>query len=239
MPGQDDDHEGLPGAEPADDDAGQPAADDPVAIALAQAPADVRNTPEYQALAKAARKTSRDLGRANRQLSEARTAAERERLAAEAQRQASLEETLAAELGEEGIEAFNELAELSQSNPVEAARRFKALLASTQSAPAGEPPAAPPDATPEAPVGDQANAVPPPPGAVDGSAPLQPPNEDDSLGAITDPLDKRWEETVTRNLTPATRNRVTMRERADALIGYLGSSYLKTPEIAARLRLRR
>lgn len=111
-------------------------------------------------------------------------------------------------------------------------------MAGAQSSSSSEPPAAPAN-DPEAPVDQASNAVPPPPGAVDGSAPLQPPNAEDDLAAITDPLDKKWSDTVTRNLTPATRNRVTMRERAEALIGYVGSSYLKTPEIAARLKLRR
>ena len=239
--GKDTENEGLPGAEPVEDDpAGDPPADDPVAVALAQAPAEVRNTPEYKELAKVARRQARELGRSNSALAAARGQAEADRLAAEAQRQAALESTIADVLGEDGVDAFNELAELSSSNPVEAARRFKSLMAGAQSAPAGEPPATPPANDPEA-IVDQAtsNAVPPPPGAVDGSAPLQAPNADDDLSSITDPLDKRYTDTVERNLTPSTRNRVTMRERADALIGYLGSSYLKTPEIAAKIRLRR
>lgn len=237
MPGQDDENEGLPGAESIDPPAGDPPADDPVAVALAQAPADVRNSPEYKALEKAARKTSRQLGQANRQLEAVRTQSESDRIAAEAERQAALEAALAAELGEDGIDAFNELAELSQTNPVEAARRFKALTSGVQSAPPVEPPAAEPTTETEAPV--TSNAVPPPPGAVDGSTPLQPPAQADEIKAITDPLDARWTEVVERNLTPAKRNRVTMKERAGALIGYVASAYLKSPEIQARLKSQR
>lgn len=236
MPPENADPEDLPGADT--DPAGDPPADDPVAVALAQAPADVRNSPEYRELAKVARRQARELGRSNSALAAARGQAEADRLAAEAQRQAALESTIADVLGEDGVDAFNELAELSSSNPVEAARRFKELMGSAQSAPPAEPPAAPPS-DPEAIVDQASNAVPPPPGAVDGSAPLQPPNADDDLSSITDPLDKRYMDTVERNLTPSTRNRVTMRERADALIGYVGSAYLKTPEIAAKIRLRR
>lgn len=239
MPGQDPDPEGLPGAattDPAGEpDEGKPA-DDPMAAALAQAPAEVRNSPEYKALEKVARQTARDLGRANRQLAETRSAAERERLAAEAERQTALETALEAELGEDGVAAFNTLAELSQSDPVAAARRFKEMTANAQSAPPSEPVEETPPTTPEAPVVDQASAVPPPPGGVDGNAPLQPPLAADELKAITDPLDERWQGVVDRNLTPAVRNRVTQRERAGALIGYLASSYLKTPEVIARLR---
>lgn len=234
----DDTIEDLPGGEETADEAAA-AAGDAITAALSQVPESVRNSPEFKALEKEHRKTVRKLGTATRAASAAREEAERVRLAAEAERQAALESQLNDELGEDGIAAFNELAELSTTDPVAAARRFKELMATAQSGASSEPPAADPPTDPEAPVTTPSNAVPPPPGAVDGSAPLQPPNDADDLEALTGPLDQRWATTVERNLTPATRNRVTMRERADALIGFLASSYLKTPEVAARLRLRR
>ena len=215
-------NEDLPGTEESADEAAV-AAGEAITTALAQAPASIRSSPEFRALEKEHRKTVRALGSANTALAAARTEAEQARLAAEAERQAALESQLNTELGEDGIAAFNELAELSQSDPVAAARRFKELMATAQSGAESEPPPAPPE-----PEGAAVSAsVPPPPGAtVDGGQPLgtQP---QDEIEALTKPLDARWAATVERNLTPSQRNRVTMKERADALIGFVASAYIK------------
>lgn len=228
--GDEHDLEGLPGAdgdpdgEPGGDPAGEP---DAFAAALALTPEALRNTPEFRALEKAHRKTARQLGTANRQLSAVRTQAEADRQAAEAERQAALEAHIEATLGEDGVAAFQELAELSQTDPVAAATRFAELMANAQSAPPAANGGEPTDTDPSQEALVNASVPPPPGGGVDGSAPLQPAPRQDEIEALTRPLDERYAQTVERNLSPLTRNRVTMRERAAALIGYVESAYIK------------
>lgn len=212
---------------------GSPADDsDPVASAVAavdaqlsQTPEAIRSTPEFRAVEQKLRSTARELGRSRVAEAAARTAAETARQAAEAERQAALESQLSGILGEDGIAAYQEIAELGATDPVGAARKFAELMASTAQSggqPAGEPPA-----PPTAPGGSSVPVAPPPfPGGVDGNASLIPPAGED-IAAITGALDKRYTEIVERNQDRNTRSRVTMRERSDGFIAFLGSAYLK------------
>jgi hypothetical protein len=218
----------VPPDDPPED---SPAGVDPVAEAvaavdeqLAQTPDTVRNTPEFKALEKQLRSSARKLGSARAAEMAARTEAETYRQAAEAERQAALEAQI------EGIDpaaraAYSELAELGQSDPVAAARRFAELLSAAQS---GEPPA-PPEAPPAPPAGGDtvpSQAPPPLAGGVDGNQPLtHPPGED--IAALTAGLDDQYAKVVARNQDPLERNRVTMRDRASGFIAYLGSAYVK------------
>lgn len=212
---------------------GSPAESDPVADAVAavdaqlsQTPDAIRNTPEFRAVENKLRSTARELGRSRAAEVTARAAAETARQAAEAERQAALEAQLHGILGDDGIAAYQEVADLGATDPVAAARRFAELM--TKGAQnAGQKPVDPP-ATPTAPEGAHvpAQTPPPPSGGVDANAPLMTAQGED-IAALTAQLDERYAAAVKRNQDPVTRNRVTMRERGDAMIAYLGSAYLK------------
>jgi hypothetical protein len=215
---------------PDPNDPDSPADDDPVATAiaavdaqLAQTPDAVRNTPEFKALEKQLRSSARREGQAKAAAAVARTEAETYRQAAEAQRQTALEAQIES-IDPAARAAYDELAELGQSDPVAAAKRLAELLSGAQST---EPPA-PPATPPVAPAGGTVPAQAPPPmsGGVDGNQPLtQPPGED--MAALAASLDDTYAQVVARNQDPIERNRVTMRDRAAGFIAYLGSAYVK------------
>lgn len=190
--------------------------------------ADIRNSPEYKALARQNRKLARDLGTANLTASAARTAAEEARLAAEATQQAALDAELTATLGEEGIAFWAEFAELSQTDPVAAAKRlteFRSSAAPVQSGATDGDSAANDPAAGEG--GNVPAQTPPPPSrGVDGGAPLNPGQGDDSK-AVVEALTKTYTDTVARVQDPVTRNRVTMKDRAGAFISFLGAAYVQ------------
>lgn len=195
-----------------------------VDVTLSQAPASVRETPEYKALAKQARQSAREAGESKRREVEARTEAATTRQVAEAQRQAALEAQLDDVLGQDGIAAFQELSDLSETDPVAAARMFAKLMTTAQSSLAA---AAETPTPPVAPEGTVPAKTPPPfpSGGVDGNAPLMTQGED--MEALTTKLDDRYAEVVARNQDPVTRNRVTQRERANGFISYIASAYVK------------
>lgn len=213
--------------------------DDPAASAAPASPpvliltADqARSTPEYRALEQAHRQLGREKATVETSFGEFRTQAENDRQAAEAERRAALERQLRADLGEDGIAVYQEIAELSQSDPVAAASRLAALVRTSKGqTPADAAAAAAAGSTTE---GDTVNAnasasaAPPPPSqGVDGGAPLgQASTGEDTAGLIRD-LEKTYAETVTRNQDMRSRNRVTMRDRATAMIAYLAAGYLK------------
>lgn len=190
---------------------------------LSSTPADIKASPEFKAMAKIARDNARAAGTAKAREIVARTAAEQAVQAAEAQRQAQMEAQFTDILGEDGIAAYQEFAELSETDPVGAARRFASLMAAGQTPAAG----AAAEAPPTAPEGNVPAPTPPmPSGAIDGNAPLSPPPAED-LAALTASLDARYADIVARNQDPLTRNRVTMRERAAGFIAYVGSAYVQ------------
>lgn len=207
------------------------AASDSTPASTALPAADVRNSPEYKALARQNRKLARDLGTATVSASAARTSAEEARLAAEVTQQAALDAQLTAELGEDGIAFWSEFAELSQTNPVAAAKRLTEFRASGVPAQSGATDGVPAANDPAAGEGGKVPAQTPPPPArgVDGGAPLNSAQGDDSAAVIAS-LTKTFTDTVGRVQDPITRNRVTMKDRAAGFISFLGAAYVQATD---------
>ncbi|HEY6057308.1 MAG TPA: hypothetical protein VIV06_04710 [Candidatus Limnocylindrales bacterium] len=196
------------------------------------------NSPETDALRSTIASQARELGSTRA----ARDAALREaaeiRAAAEAERQANEAQQMAAILGDDGVAAWTQMAELSQSDPLEAARYLAGLMGRGQTAPpapgaaSGQPGAGSPAQPPEAPVNGQqpaTPATPPPPlGGVDASAPLAAPTTGEDRETIAAALEAQFNDIRKRNLDPTTRNRVTMRDRASAMIAYIGAAVLRS-----------
>jgi hypothetical protein len=188
---------------------------------VAASPEAVRNSPEFRALRSKLRNEARERGRIEQQL-----AAEREaRAAAEADRMAEQEAEIRDVLGDDGVDAWNRISELSVSDPLAAARemrRFAETLAQSQ------PPEAPPPAS--APPPEEGNAAVstrtplPPVRGVGAGAPLGQSGSDNSWAAIKNDAEARFGELVEKNQNPATRNRMTMRDRAEGVITYLAGS---------------
>lgn len=197
-------------------------------------PDQIRAHPEFQALLKQNRQLAREKGSVERQFADFRTEAAEAQQAAEAERQAALERQLREQLGEDGVAVYQEIAELSQSDPFAAALR----IAELRKAPAGQTPVPAATGTPAAgepeedPVAGNANAAasaapPPPSQGLDGGAPLGQASTGEDVGQIIKDLESHYAATVARNQDMRSRNRVTMRDRASALIGYIGAAYLK------------
>lgn len=190
----------------------------------------VRNSPEFKVLERQNRELARQAGRAAREANEARAAAETARQAAEAQQQADLEQELMATLGEDGIAEYNEIVELTQSDPRAAARRMAQLVASSRAQSSGAP-AEPPTTPATEPEGGATvpPTTPPPPRGVGADASLsQPPRtEGDDYEAIAADLDRTYQGVVERVQNPETRARTTMKDRAQGFIAYVGSSVLR------------
>jgi hypothetical protein len=188
----------------------------------------VRNSPEYKVLASQNRVLARQAGQASRIAEKARTDAEQARQAAEAQQQADLEAEISTILGDDAaVAAFNEIAELTESNPRAAARRMAELVALSraQSPTTGEP-TDPPPAPPAG--GTVPPQVPAPPRGVGADAPLgQPPRAEDDHLAIANELESNYQGIVDRVQDPTTRRRVTMKDRAAGFIGYVGAAVLR------------
>jgi hypothetical protein len=208
-----------------------PAAGDPAALTGGLSPDAIRSSPEYKELQRQNRELSRQAGAATREASTARAAAEVARQAAEAQQQADLEAELVTALGEDGLAAYNEIAELSTTDPRAAARKMAALIAQAraQSQPVGgAPPTAPASPAPTVPVeGNVPSTAPPTPRGVAADAPLAPVALPDEYAQVAADLEARYAATVERVQDPTTRNRVTMKDRANAMIAYIGAAVLK------------
>lgn len=195
---------------------------------LALTPELVRGTPEYKALQRERRSDARKIGNLEAQLSAARTEAENARTAAEASTVTTQREQIRTILGDDGVTAWENIADLSSSNPVEAARQMRELglrLAQTQAA--GSPPPAGTPITPPAPPAGGTN-VPPPPstqGSLGGNAPLGQPSPDSGWDGIIAGAQADFEEIVKRNQDPLTRNRVTMKDRAKGMMAYITGAY--------------
>lgn len=214
---------------PADDQQAAPDGQEPAAPApgtVSLSPSDVKNSPEYRALQRQAREEARRRGDAEAALSQFREA----QAAAEAERLASQEARIRELLGPDGTALWNNLADLSASDPVAAAELLSRTLAQSQGA-ATPPPAAvePAPTEGEAPVTTPAGAAAPPPPMPSGaaaSAPITPP-ESNPWDAIIDSSQRHFDEVVERNQNPMTRNRVTMRDRGAAMMSFLLGSYAK------------
>lgn len=196
-----------------------PPADEPPATGPANTtlpPAAVTNSPEYRELQRQNRALARRAGSAEREAADARAAAERERQAAEAQEREAIGSEMEAILGAEGVTEWNEIAELQATDPRAAARRFAELRNRLSAAvpPTGE------EGTPTVPPAQ----TPPPPRTLDAGTPLAS-TVDTSEDEYIAGLEKRFNDVVARN--QAAPNRVTLRERADAMIAYLEAGYRK------------
>lgn len=221
MPSDDDLDEGTPGGEGTDG-----------ASSLHLTPEAVRNSPEFKALEKQNRQLARQKGTAETAAAAARTEAENVRQAAEAERQAVLSQQLISTLGESGIAAYTEIAELSATDPVAAAQRLKALMESAAQSAAPKAPEAP-TTTSEGTESNVANATsqrtpPPPSHGLDGGTPLSQGSTGEDQATVIAGLEKTYADVVARNQNFSQRNRVTMKDRANGFISYLGAAYLKS-----------
>ncbi len=209
-----------------------PAGASPTPVIDPSMPADViRNSPEYLELQRQNRSLARERGSKDTEVARLRAELERERQAAEASRAAAELAQVSAILGDDGVRAWSEIAELSQTDQVAAARRFAELMrqaASVQSgqqAAAGEAGSAPVQGGTT--VTTQVGQTPPPPAHVEASAPLGQAGATDDYATIAADLEARYAERVTQMQDPMQRNRVGMKGIADGLISYLGAAYLK------------
>lgn len=132
-------------------------------------------------------------------------------------------------LGDEaGVAAYQEIAELTASDPRAAAKRMAELIAQArvQNPAAPATPPAPP--APAAGEGTVPNQPPAPPRGVGADAPLgQPPRTEDDHLTIAAELESTYQSVVNRVQDPQTRRRVTMKDRAGAFIGYVGAAVLR------------
>jgi hypothetical protein len=218
---------------PDDDDAAG------AAPSLTLSPDAVRNSPEYKAIQRQLRTEARKNGRMEAELASVRTSSAEALQVAEAQRQQAIAEQLRDVLGEDGIDAFNEMAELSETDPVAAARKFRELAtsfaqsggdkAALEAAVAGNTEGA-------APVTGQQQTPPPVPGnTLSGDAPLgQATTGTDWDAVIADSTD-RYAKIVERNQDPVTRARVTDRDRGEGFMAWLGAAYVKGMRTVGRL----
>lgn len=184
----------------------------------------ILDSPEYKELAKQNRQLARDAGRAKAAEEAARAEAERIRLAAEATQQAAMEQQIAEILGDDGVDEWNRIAELAGAgDQVEAAKALRALMTKATGAqsPAAAAPATSANPGEGAPVTTPSGSR-----SVGADAPLSAPQGSETSQIITQ-LESNWTAAVERNQNPDTRNRMTMRDRAEALIGYVGAAYLK------------
>ena len=188
---------------------------------LAASPDAVRNSPEFRALNAKLRREARERGRIEQQL-----VTEREhRAAAEADRMAEQESEIQALLGDDGVDAWNRISELSVSDPLGAARemrRFAESLAQSQPPAAPAPAGAPPPDEGAAAVSTRTPL--PPVRGVGAGVPLGQSGNDNSWAAIKADAEARFGELVEMNQNPTTRNRVTMRHRAEGVITYLAGA---------------
>lgn len=201
----------------------------------------VRNSPEYKALQRQLRESARNQGRIEAEAAAARAEAEGVRQAAEAQRQQALFEQLRTELGEDGVAAFNEIAELSETDPVGAARKFREMAARfAQSDPSAAAIAAAAATGGTVPVPAQQQPATPAPQPVpelglSGDAPLGTPTIGTDWDAIVADASTRYAEIVARNQDPITRARVTDRERGEGFMSWLSAAYVKGMKQVGRL----
>lgn len=187
---------------------------------IAASPEAVRNSPEFRALRLKLRTESRERGRIEQQLASEREA----RAAAEADRMAEQESEIREVLGDDGVDAWNRISELSVSDPLAAARemrRFAEGLAQSRTPEAPLPASVPTER--------EGAAVPvrtplPPSRGVGAGVPLGQQGGDNSWAAIKTDAETRFGELVEKNQNPQTRNRMTMRDRAEGVITYLAGA---------------
>lgn len=190
----------------------------------------VRNSPEFRALQEQNRILARKAGTADAAIAAARAEAESIRQAAEAERNAALAQTLRSTLGDDGLAFWNQLSELSATDPVAAAKALADWRVSGQT-----PPAQPQTPPATAPAGQQ-QAAPQAPAPLSSSL-----HADTPLGSATPQesdeetiaaFDKKIHDLTERNFDPMTRNRVTTKERDEGIMAVFAKGVVG--QIAAR-----
>lgn len=213
----------MPPTEPDDNEA--PDDQNSGSVSVSTPSESIRNSPEYRALQAELRKESRKAGNLTQQLAVARGEAETNRAAAEAARQMEQETQLSTILGQDGVAAWNEIAEMASTDQVGAARRFAQLMAKAQSQPAA---AASESQSTESTTEVPAVSAPLPPSrTMDSSAPLSRAVTGPDLEALIASEEAKFRAVVDRNLNTSTRNRVTMKERGEGMMAYMNAAYRK------------
>lgn len=215
--------EGGSGGAAAQDSAAGAAVTPPPALDLT--PDAVRRSPEYLESQRQLHAARSEAGR-NRSLAEqARAEAEQARQAAEAERVNAQHESIRQILGDDGVAEWEAIAELSGSDPVKAAERFRdfgSRMAQSQQPPAVQTPPVAPQLPPAG--GTQVPQF-PSSGALGGNAPLGQATAESGWDPIVERATKDFNDVVERVQNPDTRNRVTQRDRAKGMMGFLEGSY--------------
>lgn len=212
-----------------------PPQDDPAPgpVDVSRSAADVKASPEYRAQQKELRKAARQAGSAQAELARLREEVAAREAAAEAERQALQDAKIREVLGEEGVDLWSDLAELSASDPVQAAIKLRDLMLQKQEAAAeaeaagGEAETTEQEEQVEQKPLSQVASPPAPPGGVAANAPLQARPNTFSYDEGIAKAQKVFDEIAERNQNPVTRNRVTMRDRAAGIMAYMEGAYLK------------
>lgn len=190
--------------------------------------ADVRKTPEYREQRRVA-KTARDAAAAAQaEAEEARAEVERLRSEGETAAAQALDSQIRSTLSDDQITAYNELQTLSASDPVAAARRFAELLASGQTPPAAGDQTGQESTDGGATVTGQQTQLGQGADHLEGAAPLGGASSNATdWDSIATAEEAKYAAIVERNRNGNTRNRVTMKERAEGFMSYIASGYAK------------
>lgn len=188
----------------------------------------VRNSPEYQELQRQNRALAREAGALRAEAERRRQQEESQRAAAEAERAAVIQQEMRSALGDQAP-AFAEYAQLLNTDPVAAARKWNELMsaqstfseetASTTAPAYDEEPEVTEPIRPVAPVAPQRG--------VSASTPLGQ-TQQQSRDELAQQLDEAVSKVVEQNQSLTQRARVTEKIRATAMGQFLQSQYLKT-----------
>lgn len=222
-PGDELEPTGQPGQPPA----GDGDLPDPALGNVALSADYVRQSPEYRELQRQNRILARQSGDAQREAARVRAEAEQRAQAAEAQRAEEQAARVRTILGDDGVAIWDQFADLSTTDPVGAAEFLAQQLQgrAQNPAPAAGDPTPPPAGGTPVPQPGNAPAAAGLSRAV-GDAPLA--GQADETDQVIAGLEATYADIAERNQDPARRNRVTMRDRANGFIAYLGAAYLKS-----------
>ena len=201
----------------------------PAAQAASPAPVSAEPSPEVTALQAQLREQARLAGSYKAELEKRKLADAAARAASEAEKASAQAEAFAAELGPEGVEFWNNLAETSKTDPVKAARMLKDFA---------KPAAPPPPETqmqqpnPPSPATTISRATtqatpPPPPMSGDAAAPFNSTSTLNPYEVAAADSERQFNETVDRVQDPTTRNRTRRADRTAAFFHFANAAYLK------------
>jgi len=209
---------------------------------------DVKATPEYIALQEQNRTLARQAGTARAEAARLEAERQTQSAAAEAERVALIQQEMMSALGDKSGD-FAEYAQLLNTDPVAAAKKFAAMTTAQSPIVPDASNATSPMEGGEVPIEEQRQqmqsqrpvAPQPPQRGVSASTPLgqtQQQSQDDRLAA----LDSEVGKVVEANQGLSTRARVTDRVRATAMGQFLQSSYIRAmgedPELDLNQRRR-